>query len=192
MDWKPPRIFGQSAWRAPTETTESLSDVFVGSLPAESGKICAAPDPADLAPASAILDRAGVRIMEVESGTTIGIWSDLDGPAVRRALHALGLDGVPARYLDGPGVPERCKLRQVGGEPLPEGVLAEMERHPAEPWKVRDQMSSEMGWCTKGTPWAEWKAANLNRLFRDSGAMGQPGRITAETVRHGERQPGRR
>jgi hypothetical protein len=35
--------------------------------------------------------------------------------------------------------------------------------------------------------WAEWKAAALNRLFLEQGTLGQPGRITAETVLHGER-----
>jgi hypothetical protein len=40
----------------------------------------------------------------------------------------------------------------------------------------------------KGIPWAEWKAAELNRLFREQGATGEPGRITAATVRHGERK----
>ena len=34
--------------------------------------------------------------------------------------------------------------------------------------------------------WAEFKAAMLNRLFREQGTLGQPGRITAATVRHGE------
>jgi hypothetical protein len=34
--------------------------------------------------------------------------------------------------------------------------------------------------------WCEWKAVALNRLFLEQGAIGQPGRITAETVRHGE------
>jgi hypothetical protein len=42
------------------------------------------------------------------------------------------------------------------------------------------------------TPWAEWKAAALNRLFQEQGVTGQPGRITAATVRHGERNPGLR
>ncbi len=37
-----------------------------------------------------------------------------------------------------------------------------------------------------GVPWCEWKAAMLNRLFREQGVTGQPGRITAATVRHGE------
>jgi hypothetical protein len=45
-------------------------------------------------------------------------------------------------------------------------VLAEMERHPAEPWAVRDRMLNEMGWCSKGILWAESKAVALNRLFR--------------------------
>src|ERR1039457_2929564 len=38
----------------------------------------------------------------------------------------------------------------------------------------------------RGTPWAEWKAATLNQLFKEQGVTGQPGRITAATVRHGE------
>jgi hypothetical protein len=36
--------------------------------------------------------------------------------------------------------------------------------------------------------WAEWKAAMLNRLFQEQGVTGQPGRITAATVRDGERK----
>jgi hypothetical protein len=35
--------------------------------------------------------------------------------------------------------------------------------------------------------WAEWKAAALNRLFQEQGVTGQLGRVTAGTVRHGER-----
>ncbi len=42
-----------------------------------------------------------------------------------------------------------------------------------------------------GMSWAEWKAAALNRLFQEQGTSGQPGRITAEAVRHGERSRGR-
>ena len=37
-----------------------------------------------------------------------------------------------------------------------------------------------------GVPWADWKAAALNRLFQEQGVTGQPGRITAATIRHGE------
>jgi len=39
-----------------------------------------------------------------------------------------------------------------------------------------------------GVPWAEWKAAELNRLFQLQGVMGDLGRITAATVRDGERK----
>jgi hypothetical protein len=67
-------------------------------------------------------------------------------------------------------------------------VLAEMERHPDEPWKVRDRMLQEMGWRSTATSWAEWKAAALNRLFEEQGATRRPGRITAATVLHGERK----
>lgn len=42
-----------------------------------------------------------------------------------------------------------------------------------------------------GVPWCEWKAAALNRLFQEQGVTGQPGRITAATVRHGETAIGR-
>jgi hypothetical protein len=37
-----------------------------------------------------------------------------------------------------------------------------------------------------GIPWAEWKAAALNRLFQEQGTTGKPGRITAATIRSGE------
>jgi hypothetical protein len=68
----------------------------------------------------------------------------------------------------------RYKVRRVEGEPVPMNVLAEMERNPAEPWKVRDRMLNE----------TEWKAAALNRLFLEHGATGKPGRITAATIRN--------
>jgi hypothetical protein len=99
--------------------------------------------------ASAVLNRAGVRIMRLESGFVIGVWSDLDSLALRNALQALDLAGLPVRYLDGAGVPLRYKVRRVEGEPVPRSVLAAMERHPAEPWKVRDLMLREKGWCSK-------------------------------------------
>jgi hypothetical protein len=35
-----------------------------------------------------------------------------------------------------------------------------------------------------GVRWADWKAAELNRLFQEQGTSGQPCRITAATVRH--------
>lgn len=99
------------------------------------------PDPAELARAAGVLNRAGVRIMSLEGRATIGVWADLDGPEVRAALRILGADRVPVRYLDGAGIPMRYKLRRVAGEPVPMSVLAEMKQHPADPWKVRDRMT---------------------------------------------------
>jgi hypothetical protein len=96
-----------------------------------------------------VLNREGVRIMALEGGTTIGVWSDLDGPGARAALRIFGSDRLPLRYLDGAGIPMLYKLRRVDGEPVPMNVLAEMERHPSEPWKVRDRILNEMGWCSK-------------------------------------------
>lgn len=112
---------------------------------AASPEMQAQPNPAELARASAVLNRAGIRIMALEGAATIGVWSDLDGPEVRAALRALGLDGLPVRYLDGAGIPPRYKLRQVEGEPVPMSVLSEMERQPNEPWNVRERMLKEMG-----------------------------------------------
>jgi hypothetical protein len=116
---------------------------------AEALTLLANPDPAELARASAVLRRAGVRIMALEGGATIGVWSDLDGPEVRAALRAFGSDRLPVRYLDGAGIPMRYKLRRVEGEPVPMKVLNEMERHPADPWKTRDRMLNEMGWARR-------------------------------------------
>jgi hypothetical protein len=42
-----------------------------------------------------------------------------------------------------------------------------------------------------GISWAEWMAAALNQLFKEQGVIGQPGRITAATIRHGEFVRGR-
>ena len=36
--------------------------------------------------------------------------------------------------------------------------------------------------------WCQWKAVALNRLFQEQGTSGQPGRITAATVEHGEKK----
>ena len=149
MDWTPKaRILADTAESEPTKTSETDSVVSVGATSAESPEIGAEPDPAESARASAVLNRAGVRIMALEGGATIGVWSDLDGPEIRAALRTFGSDRLPVRYLDGAGIPMQYKARHVEGEPVPVNVLAEMERHPAEPWKVRDRMLKEMGWCS--------------------------------------------
>ena len=189
MDWKPKaRILPDSAESEPTKPSKPGSVGFEGATSAESPEIEAGPDPAELARACGVLNRAGVRIMALEGGATMGVWSDLAGPEVRAALRTFESDGLPVRYLDAASIPMRYKLRRVEGEPVPMSVLAEMERHPADPWRVRDRMLNEVGWCSKGIAWAEWKAAALNRLFQEQGVTRKPGRITAATVRHGERK----
>jgi hypothetical protein len=99
------------------------------------------------AAAMALLNRTGVRILEC--GNAIGIWSDLDSAAIRRALRALGTSKLPTQYLDGPGVPLRYKLRRVSGDPCPEYVRLAMERSET-PWTVREQM---LGRAWRFVPW---------------------------------------
>jgi hypothetical protein len=36
-----------------------------------------------------------------------------------------------------------------------------------------------------GIPYGEWQAARLNAIFAEHGVLGEPGRITAETVQGG-------
>jgi hypothetical protein len=123
--------------------------------------------------------------MRIDGVDYAGIWSDLDGPEVRAALRTYGNGHLPVRYLDG-DVPMRFKLRVVPGEPVPANVLIEMEKHPQEPWGIRDRMLKEMGWSPDGIPWAEWKAQSLNKLFSEQGVAGKPGEIQPGTVRRGE------
>jgi hypothetical protein len=78
--------------------------------------------------------------MRVDGAFAIGVWSDLDGQDIRNALRVLESDQLPVRYLDGRGIPNRYRSRQVGGEAVPANVRTEMEKEPAEPWKVRDRM----------------------------------------------------
>jgi hypothetical protein len=149
MDWKPkPRILANVAESEPTKPSKPGFVGFEGAASAQPLKI-EEPDPAELASASRMLNRAGVRIMRVEDTITIGLWSDLDGPEIRAALSTLGMGETPVRYLDGAGIPMGYKLRRVGGEPVPMSVLAEMERHPGEPWALRDRLLYEMAGTRK-------------------------------------------
>jgi hypothetical protein len=91
--------------------------------------------------ALALMNASGSRIVALEAGTRcVGVWSDQDGPHIRAALHVLGMDGLEVRYLDGPNVPLRYKVRKVPGEPVSLSVRAEMEQHPDAPWEVRDRL----------------------------------------------------
>ncbi len=145
LNWQPKG--GILAERAESEATKPPKPGFVGfegATSADSPEIEAETEQARRA--RRLLNRAGVRIMILETGANIGVWSDLVGPEIRAALRTLGNAELPVRYLDGAGVPMHYKARQLEGEPVPMEVLSEMERQPAEPWKVRDQMLNEMGW----------------------------------------------
>src|SRR5438477_6479224 len=77
MDWKTKaRILADAAEREPTKPSKPGFVRFEGATSAESPEIEAGPHAAELARASSVLNRAGVRIMALEGGLTIGVWSD--------------------------------------------------------------------------------------------------------------------
>lgn len=84
-----------------------------------------------------LLNAQGVRVMHIDEGYVIGVWSDLDGPEIRAALEALEMHTLPLRYLDGPGIEAKYKVRVVEGEPVPPAVRTAMEA-AAQPWLVRE------------------------------------------------------
>jgi hypothetical protein len=150
MDWIPKvKILADSAGGEPTKPSKPSSVGFDGAIPGESAEIDAQPNATDLARASAVLKATGARIMTLEEGPAVGVWSDLDAPEVRAALRTFGSDGLPILYLDGLGVPGRYKLRRVKGEPVPLNVLRAMEAHPGDPWTIRDRMLQDMRWNSK-------------------------------------------
>jgi hypothetical protein len=108
-----------------------------------------ASQPIEVARAYAIVNRMGVRIIRLETGTAIGVWSDLDGPEVRNALRTLGFDQHVVAYLDDPVVPVAYKCRRVARECVPLSVLKMMKGDPREPWRVRDEMLSAKTWASR-------------------------------------------
>lgn len=78
--------------------------------------------------------------------------------------------------------------------PEPEGVPRHESVLKGQGIKVLGSSGSAMPCPTNsedepvGVPWAEWKAAELNRLFQQQGLTGELGRITPATVRDGERK----
>jgi hypothetical protein len=206
---KPTPDFSKNAKTEPSKPTKPTFDGFVGSTRAISPKIeiepqtgadegesntpseCKStiqePTQEQIDAAGKVLARGGVRLIGGAHGAdAIGVWSDLDGPEIREAIPVFHPHGVPVRYLDG-DVPMKYKLRRVPGEPVPANVLAAMKREPWEPWKVRDKMLAGTGWNPEPVPWARYQAERLNKLFEEQGVLGQPGKISATTVRHGER-----
>jgi hypothetical protein len=117
---------------------------------AEVIRLISGPESPDMVHARKVLNRAGVRILILETGPAIGIWSDLDGPEIRAALRTLGNAELAVRYLDGAGVPMDYRAPSIEGEPVPTEVLKEMERQTAEPWNIRDRMLKEIDISPKG------------------------------------------
>lgn len=100
MGWQPKGgILADSPQCEPSKPSEPGSVGFEGAASADSPEIHAETEQARSA--RRLLNRAGVRIMILESSATIGVWSDLDGPEIREALRTLGHAGLPVRYLDG-------------------------------------------------------------------------------------------
>lgn len=90
--------------------------------------------------AATVLIKTGVRLMCLDGGNwTGGVWSDLDGPRLRAAIDIMFPD-VPVAYLDGAGIPDRYKLRQVPGEPVPAHVLELMQQDREAGWRERDAL----------------------------------------------------
>lgn len=68
--------------------------------------------------------------------------------------------------------------------PPPAAVLDTLCRHKMD---IVTLLLSEKDERTEEyIPWADWRASELNRLFRKRGVTGESGCITAATVRHGE------
>ena len=90
--------------------------------------------------------------------------------------------------------------RQPSGPPIPTasaetdadspGGTSETTPDPRAASPNAADREQEPNLAAAGVEWAEWRAATLNRLFAEQGVTRQPGRITAATVRHGERKAG--
>lgn len=86
------------------------------------------------------LRTTGTRFMRLNGAAAVGVWSDQDGPELRRALRTLELDRLPFRYLDSDGAPNEYKLRRIPGEPVSLTVLRIMQSNLKEGWRVRESI----------------------------------------------------
>jgi hypothetical protein len=66
------------------------------------------------------------------------------------------------------------------------GLLRTPDEQPAEAGAEIPQQATVPAGTEVSITWDEWKAAALNQLFKEQGMTGNPGRIIAATVRHGE------
>lgn len=163
LDWKPPSAREQKSGTDKTDKTSIggrglIAELFQHTEGPAPETAQGSPDAGeDNAPtegqtaALALMNASGSRIVTLEDGPVIGVWSDLDSPEIRAALRTLGIQH-PVKYLDGSDVPMKYKVRKVAGEPTPLSVLKEMEQHP-EPWVIRDQMWKN----TRPLTWREYE-----------------------------------
>lgn len=128
-------------------TASSAGPIFESRVSDKSVPELLDPERSDFVRARRILNAAGVRIIDI-GRIVIGVWSDLDGPEIRRALLALRHADSPVCYLDGAQVPDRYKLREVPGAPVPMDVLVEMARNQTAPWVARDHATPPSQWET--------------------------------------------
>lgn len=117
--------------------------------------------------ASRILAKAGVRLMNLDEVMTVGIWSDLDSKELRWALAMFGSGDTPWLYLDGPGTPERYKLRAVPGDPVDPDILALMLSDKEKPWETRDLALKRRKEAKSGDG---WMALQRKRIFEENAA----------------------
>jgi hypothetical protein len=196
LDWKPDSpeasILEKTAKYEPTKTTETIFGVFVASPLAISQKIEAGPQ---------------TQAFQCESDTSreckpaeICPDSDLDTPApssLKGQAVELWRDGRRF-FLVSDEQDAQKALRRFGahrGEVWTSGELELVVSIPDQ--ATRDEVESfkrEMDGCFtpdaagKYISAAEWQAQILNQFFKEQGVTGEPGRITAATVRHGERK----
>src|SRR5262249_14687218 len=120
-----------------------------------------------------------------------------DEPTKASKPGSVGFEGAPSGDL--PKIPpgERSPVDSekrighavdpgsVGFEGSPSGGFAKIPAGKGGPDSIFGSVDSSS--APEGVmSWAQWKAAALNRLFKEQGLLGQPGHITAETVSHGE------
>jgi hypothetical protein len=185
-------ITGKTPRTEPTETTETIFGVFVASPLAISQKIEAGPQ---------------THAFQCESDTSreckpaeICPDSDLDTPApssLKGQAVELWRDGRRF-FLVSDEQDAQEIVRRLGAHRGEVWTGAELELVcPIQDQATRDEMEAfkrQSDGCLspstagKGVSAAEWQAQMLNQFFKEQGVTREPGRITAATVRHGERK----
>jgi hypothetical protein len=97
-----------------------------------------------------------------------------------RPLAELDVPGPKNREATSTGPSKPSKPSFVGFEGTGLGGSPNIES--------AEQVRHELAVPCRGVSWGQWKADALNRLFEQQGVTGQPGRITAQAVRHGREE----